>query len=313
MGVFKNTNLEEINKLMDKFIYPKQFKNEVGLIYHIINFCYPLCKSFNSSKSDEAVIHYKERYTKRCSTTSTSNYNKLMERFDKEKATIYRPDCFTHLQDVLEPEDYVYIHNHKRYIAIKEIIYMAYRITQIIGKSTTGSHILPNNYFKTTGFKKEYEKFTGKKYTNEKYANILKVLQKHKYLFISKNAKNNNIYMIGMNSPYYQLSQVKNIVTEEVPEVRTSLEEMVKKLEHEKNELKNMLEANKADYLSAKDSNKKIEQLVELLEEKEQEIMKLEKNQVKKRKWCICNKPIVVVKRQDTFEQDLYNLISGRK
>lgn len=312
MGIFKKEYKGNFKELLNKFIYPKQFKKEKELIFNIYNF---IC-AVNTTVPDniESIIRlYIPGFH-----ASNTDYIKIKERFDFNKATIFKPEYFSRLKDFITPEDLIYIHSHKRHITLKEIIYIAYRITQKIITYKSGETIIYNNYFKTPGFKKEYEKFTGKKYTNEKYANILKVLQKHKYLFVAKNSQNNNIYMIGTNNPYYQLSQVKNI-TEEIPEVRTSLEEKNKKLEHENTELKNMLKANKTDYLKAKDSNIKIEQykiqqsqVVELLEEKEQEIIELEKKQVKKRKWCICNKP-VVVKRQDTFEQDLYNLISGKK
>ena len=249
MNRFKLDTKEEVREVMDKFIYPSQFKNEVGLIYHIINFCYPLLES------DKTVGRFLDIYKKKNSRTALTNYHKIMENFIKDKSTIFRLECFTHLQEIIEPEDYIYLHGNKRYLTIKEIKYMIYRITQMIYKSKTGREIIYNNYFNSCGFKSDYEKNTGKKYGNRKFTNILKVLQKYKYLFVKKNEKKHNIYMIGKNNPYYQLIEVKDItVKDEI--VKNSLEERIEKLETENAELKNMLEAYKNDYLEAKDIKK---------------------------------------------------------
>ncbi|MFC1678037.1 hypothetical protein ACFL3G_13385 [Planctomycetota bacterium] len=313
MKRFKNNDHEKITEIMDKFIYPAQFRNDKGLIYHIINFCYPLFKT------DMAVKHYINVYAKTKSQTKAANYYNLMEAFDKNKGTVCRLDGFTHLEEVLEPDDYSYYHGYNRRIALKEIKYMAYRITQKIYNSKTGRDVIFNTYFNSDGFKKEYEKNTdGKKYGDRKFTNILKVLKKHKYLFVKKNAKNHNIYMIGKNNPYYQLHEVKNIETKDEI-IKTSLEKRLENLLKENAELKLIMEANKDDYLAAKnvreESQKKIEQYkneydmaVKLLAEKQQEIVRLGQWQVKEGKWCIYNKPVA---KDDAFEEKLDFIISG--
>ena len=58
--------------------------------------------------------------------------------------------------------------------------------------------------------------------------------------------------MIGKNNPYYLLEEVKDI-TEKDEIIKTSLEKRLEELESENTELKNMLKANKDDYLEAKD------------------------------------------------------------
>ena len=310
MQRFKTKDKIIISKVMDKFIYPSQFKNETGLIYHIINFCYPLLKS------DSKIEYFINVYTKSNSTTATTNYYKLMENFDKSKATIFRLDCFTHLQEILEPEDYIYLHGYRRRITLKEIKYLAHRITRHVYKSSTGEVVIANAYFKTEGFKKEYEKNTnGRKFGDRKFANILKVLTKHKYLFVKRNSKNHNIYMIGENNPYYLLHEVKDI-DEKVKIVKTSLEKKVEDLEKENAELKKMFDANRFDYLEAEDCKKEKEQwetrhneVFELCVEKEKELMSLQ--ELKDRpKWSICSKPVV---RQNDFEKNLNNIIFGEK
>lgn len=219
--IFKNKSRD----FLDRVIYPKQFKQDpYKTIYHIINVCSPLLE---------------QRYILNVVKLYVPNYDQgslelALENYIQNNKTLFRYQCFTHVEDLLIDQDlFTFRSNKKRYVTIKEFTFLLQRITKNLYESKNCESVMVNKMF--LKMKTEYFKNTGRKLNEHKLTHILLVLQKHKYLHVTYNTKKQRVVQFGPSNPYYQLRKVPDIETSELQDVQT-------KTERELDELKNKLE-----------------------------------------------------------------------
>ncbi|MBW8016587.1 MAG: hypothetical protein FVQ82_10390 [Planctomycetes bacterium] len=249
----------------DPVIYPKQFgDDDYKIIYHIVNVCYPLRGLKCISK---VVEYYIPNYDQKLLELA-------LEKYNQRGKTLFRYNCFSHLGDLLTEQDMFFTRSgRKRYVKFKEYKFLLQRITKNLYESKNCKSVMVNKMF--WKMKPEYFKCTGRKLDGHKLAFIFQVLQKHKYLHITYNTKNQRVAQIGPANPYYQLIKVPDIAKSELQDVMSKTDREIMELKA-KLEIHEQLREEKDEALAelekAKDTN---QSLMEFHEESLVEIERL--------------------------------------
>ena len=253
-----------------KIIYPEQFKNDTyKLAFHVVNSCY-------SGKENKD----KKKYLGITSTYSVSNrkvildcISKILEKYDSSKENRFRYDCFTHIQDIIQPEDMYFIKsNNKRFVILKEYKFMLQRITKHIYRSENKKSVVVNNYFLKSDFKNTYKEKTTKSLCRNKLAHIFQVLQKYNYLHITYNSKNQRVIQIGQNNPFYMLKPVPDV---EEQEVYTQTDRIISKLTSDNEMLQSAVNTLRQELSDANSEKSQLEGNVKELQEKNELLIKM--------------------------------------
>ena len=115
-NTYKDQYTEEA--FLGKIIYPIQFGGGTyKLAFHIVNTCY-------TGKGKDAIKYYM-RITSMYSVSSRDviyhDIIRILEKYDRTKKNRFRYDCFSHIQDILQPEDMCFLKNDKkRLVTLKE-------------------------------------------------------------------------------------------------------------------------------------------------------------------------------------------------
>lgn len=224
-----------IEYFCDKIIYAKQFgKKNHNLIFHITNTCYPIVKTKKGLKEIIA------RYTTITKQT-VNQLDAILEKYDKTKCEVIKYDCFTQIEEYLKTDDMCYYKSKKkRLVTLKEYKFILQRVTKKIRKSDSHICILVNKYFLKSGFEVEYKEVTTKSLCGNKLAHIFQVLQKHNYLHITNNHKNQRVIQIGPNNPFYMLKCIPDV---ERQDVGTSTDRMITRLVSDNEMLKSAIKS----------------------------------------------------------------------
>lgn len=218
----------------DKVIYPTQFNDDTykyKTIFHIVNVCYPIYEG--NLKGIKSVLH---KYIKEY------DHNILQEilgKYDYAKQNMFRFNSFTHLTDILQPDDYKF-RNGTRRITLKEFKFIVQRITQNLYKSEGCKSVLVTEFFLNeknnrgsdtkTGLPVEFHRYTKRQITKHKVIHIIHVLAKYKYFNQTYSNTNQRILQIGPANPYYELTEVPDITTEDIVHVRTQEDRKMQEL-----------------------------------------------------------------------------------
>ena len=89
-----------------------------------------------------------------------------------------------------------------RYITMKEIAYVACRITTSALNNGYSTHMVSYDTF-LTKWRADYKKFTKLSPTRHKLVQIVKVIDKYNIIRQTKRGSNTPIYMIETNNPYH--------------------------------------------------------------------------------------------------------------
>ncbi len=246
--IFKN----RARNFLDPVIYPKQFNNdEYKTIYHIVNVCYPLLGLQNIPSAIKFYI---------------PNYNQglldlALEKYDQRGKTLFRYNCFTHLEDLLADQDMFFTRSgKKRKVNLKEYKFLLQRITKNLFGSKDCKSVMVNRMF--WKMKSEYYKYTNRHLDEHKLAFIFQVIHKHKYLHITYNSKNQRVAQIGPANPYYQLRKVPDIAKSELQDVMSKTDREIIDLKTKVEILVQLREDNLTTIISLQDE--KDEALAEL-------------------------------------------------
>lgn len=236
-------------------------------------------------------------------------------------------NCFQFIKDKINEDDLTFLQGKsKKHLKIEELQYYLFRITKKVFEGG-GYSSDARNYFTCEGFKKDYKTRTNRKIGKEKIAEMNKILNKYDWIKVywKKNAP--NLYVMGKQNPFYYMEGImepstiqeieQNIKDNErfpvkLPQKDKELKELKKQAKKDKAtiaELKKQfrdLEKNTPDIKSLQED---IDFLTERNRELLDEILKYQQQEDENR-WGIHNKP---VKKPDTFESDLTDLISGKK
>lgn len=240
------------HEFAEKVIYKKQFKGDnYKLIYHIVNSFYKLLDG-NRQVLAKILLKYVQDSNANIKKITTEVFSK----YDRSQSQLVCYNCFSHIKDILTEEDLAFSHaGKKRFIQLNEIKFILYRITKHLVDTSGCRSILTNNYFLESGFRNTYKEKTMKSLSAHKLAQILQVLAKIQYLYITYNTKSQRVVQIGPNNPYYLLSCVPNLDEQEMASNSGRKFDLLKS---EKAALQSALTVIRKEL---DDANKKIEQL----------------------------------------------------
>ncbi len=254
--LFKNKAI----KFFDKVIYPTQFAGDTyKLIFHIVNLFYPICKG-NIERIKVLVSAYIRNY-------DAGQLNEILEKYEYAKQNMFRLNSFTHLTDILQPDDYKF-RNATRNVTLKEFQFIAQRITQNLYKSEGCKSVIVTEYFLNekhnrgsdtkTGLPVEYHRYTKRQITKHKVIHIIHVLAKYKYFNQTYSNTNQRILQIGPANPYYELTEVPDITTEDIVHVRTQED---RKMQELNSAMKTVTDALRKEQESSKNQSVYIQQI----------------------------------------------------
>lgn len=256
-----------IENFYDKIIYAKQFgKKNHSLIFHITNTCYPIVKT------KKKLMEIISRYTTITKQT-VNQLDAILEKYDKTKCEVIKYDCFTQIEEYLKTDDMCYYKSKKkRLVTLKEYKFILQRVTKNIRKSDSHICVLVNNYFLKSGFEVKYKEVTTKSLCGNKLTYILQVLQKHNYLHITNNYKNQRVIQIGPNNPFYMLKCIP-YVEEQV--VGTNTDRMIAKLVSEDEMLKSAIKSLREELSDTLEQKNSLEGDVQELQLKNNTLMEM--------------------------------------
>jgi len=262
----------------DKLIYSKQFGDDnYKLVFHIVNVCLQI------EKTKKKLLKVISRYTNITQLT-IENLNKILDSYDINQKDIFRLNCFTQIEELLSPEDMYFYKSikcdKKRLVTLNEYKFMLQRITKHVYRDKDRKVRMLNAYFLESGFEQTYKEKMTKSLDGNKLAHILKVLQKHNYLHITNNSKNERVVQIGPNNPFYML---KSVPDAEEQDVDTANDRMISKLVSENEMMKSAVKTLRqelTDALEQKDrlegeleeSQNKNDLLVEMIDERDKDL-----------------------------------------
>ena len=241
-------NIKDTSKkkeFLQNLIYAKQFNGDnYKLIFHIVNTCYKLIDgsveklstiiSWNSDNSQDNQLYLSD----------------VLDRYDPAFSDMFRYNCFSQIKELLNPEDMYFLKSgKKRLVTLKEYKFLLQRITKHVFKSKGCKSVMVSNYFLCSGLNKDYKKKTTKSLCRNKLAHILQVLQKHQYLHITYNSKNQRVVQIGPKNPFYPLLSVPDV---EEQEVSTQIERKVSELESNNKLLKSTMNLLREEFEEAR-------------------------------------------------------------
>jgi hypothetical protein len=266
-------------EFLDRLIYAKQFKgDDYKLIFHVVNTCYKLVDG-NRNKFSKIISWYSS-----AGQDMQVYLSEVLSEYDPEFFDMFRYNCFTQIEEVLTPEDRYFIKSgKKRLVTLREYKFLLQRITKHVFKSKDCKSVMVNNYFLGSGLEEDYKKKTAKGLCRNKLAHILQVLQKHQYLHITYNHKNQRVVQIGPHNPFYLIDSVPDV---EEQEVSTLTDRKVLELISENELLKSTISLLQEEFEEARVKidmlDRQVESLqgekdlwVEMLTERDEEIKQL--------------------------------------
>ena len=105
--------------------------------------------------------------------------------------------------------------NQNRFITLKEIAFVACRITTSALNNGYNTHLVSYDTF-LKKWRADYKKFTDLSPTKHKLVQITKVLDKYNIIRKTKRGSNTPIYTIGINNPYHPDYKPKKIKEPEI-------------------------------------------------------------------------------------------------
>ena len=119
---------------------------------------------------------------------------------------------FGWVPSLLKDEDYVFFpdKNHPgQYVKEDEFIYMAYKLTELL-IDKKGYHTISRSFFlnPTKFVYQDYYQKTGRRLTKAKLAHLNRILTECKIVCAYQRPNKTNLYVIGSESPYYQLCSI---------------------------------------------------------------------------------------------------------
>ncbi len=194
-------------EFLDKLIYAKQFGgDDYRLVFHIVNACYSLADGRRDRLSKVISWH------STCQEVAEDYLSDVLSEYDPAYSDMFRYNCFSQIKEVLALEDMFFLKSKKpRRVTLKEFKFLLQRITKNVFNSKGCRSIMTNGYFLSSGLEKTFRKETAKALCRNKLAHMFQVLEKHQYLHITNNNKNQRVVQIGPNNPFYMLSSVPDV------------------------------------------------------------------------------------------------------
>ena len=279
----------ELSDYLSKVIEKSDFQNFRTYIRELFNILYPVAETdkikkymFNYVLSPEEGFDNNVKYL-----------DGLIKNFDSAKFKLSSQRIFKKVLQSIPQDDMYYYHSNRRKVIYKELLFVLVAICSSILKKNKRESILANKYFLNEKALSDFQKNTGRSLNSNKLTHIISVLKKHNLVSVDfTETKGTSIYKIGSGNPLYMFDDIPDVI---VKEEKTSHENQLERALSEIDRLNELIENQKDTIFS---TNEKIELLQETLQ---RQVL---------RKWDISNKPI---KRPDTFENDLADLISGKK
>lgn len=266
-------------EFFDRLVYYKQFKrDDHKLVFHVVNACYGLVDG-RRDRLSTIVSWYSS-----CQEVAEDYLSDVLSEYNPAYTDMFRYNCFSQIKEVLAPEDMYFLKSGKpRRVTLKEFKFLLQRITKHVFKSKGCKSVMTNSYFLGSGLEKTFKEKTTKALCRNKLAHILQVLQKHQYLHITNNNKNQRVVQIGPNNPFYMLSSVPDV---EKQAVSTLTDRMIAELTSNNEMLQSAVDSLRGElaeaHTQADTSDGEIESLqqkndlmINLLCEKDEEIKQL--------------------------------------
>jgi len=324
MKVKNNLQTQTKKDMLDKMLPEKLFNDKTEFYHHVII----TLRQFE--KTDKTIATYLENTTSDfCKTSFNTVLKKINESTDDglKAVTGINLNCFRFIKEVLTEDDLTFMQGkEKRNLTADELQYYLFRITKKVFAGG-GYSSDARNYYTHPGLKEEYKAKTNRKIGKEKIAEMNKILNKYDWINIYQQKKTPNLFVIGKQNPFYHVegimepktvAEIEQVVTgkELFPVKQTQKDQEIKKLKQQLKEAKDSVAELSKEVKELEKCTPDVEALqseIDYLTKRNQELldecMKYHQQQDGSR-WSISNKP---VKKPDTFESDLTDLISGKK
>ena len=182
---------------------------------------------FNSNEIKEKCIFFL-LHQNNLSNISSSVISEVKEQVKKKSSTLLKVENFSFVFSEVTKEDLQY--QSGSFLTLQEVQYYLYRLSLKLS-AAGGYSTLARNYF--LSLKDNYKKFTGKSITKQKIAQLNKILQKYKYIFI---CDNNRKFYLGSNHPLFNSNIVfesNRLFVSGAKEVVTTVKEQVKNIQQD--------------------------------------------------------------------------------
>ena len=210
----------------NRLIYTKQFNGDAyRAVFHIVNTFYPIMNG-DYNRLTNIVRNFITNKIK-----ADQLLTMVLDKYAPNYGSMFRYDCFTEIDQHLTDDEMYFMQSGKRrLVTLREYKFLLKRITKNVYNSDGCKSILTNSYFHGEGIKEEYKKYAKKSFSSHKLTHILQIVQKHHYLHISYNSRNQRVVQIGPNNPFYLIDSVPDI---EEQDVATKTDRMIARLTSE--------------------------------------------------------------------------------